>query len=190
MLTVPTCERSRQDARVPGPKAVVTTEIGKRIHERLGALNWSIRRLASEAGVSASMIVNWGKEERRDKSQADLDKVAEALGVTATWLVHGVDSIGKNGQMQFDPPEGVDDTSFERGLRLFLKGSKLTERVAFASKLEEMSFSGARSAEAIANAIEAHFAISRRRGKNLHIVFDATDDDPPPAGPPARRKRH
>jgi len=63
--------------------------VGKRLAAKLQELGWSENELARRSGVTQPTIHRIITGESQDPRQANVEKIAKALGVTAQWLRHG-----------------------------------------------------------------------------------------------------
>lgn len=63
--------------------------VGKRLAAKLQEFGWSENELARRSGVTQPTIHRIITGESQDPRQANVEKIAKALGVTAQWLRHG-----------------------------------------------------------------------------------------------------
>lgn len=62
---------------------------GDRVKQRRKARGWSQERLARELNVSKNTVTRWEGGHTDAPSGGNLDALAQALGTTSDWLLHG-----------------------------------------------------------------------------------------------------
>lgn len=71
---------------------MTSSELGARMREARSAKGWSQEALAHAAQVSASIISRYERGVRHGPLVATIDKIADALDVSPTWLLTGTGS--------------------------------------------------------------------------------------------------
>ncbi|HEX3350951.1 MAG TPA: helix-turn-helix transcriptional regulator [Acetobacteraceae bacterium] len=73
------------------PGAQAAESVGHRIRSTRVERGWTQDQLAAEVGVSRSAVAQW-ETDRAGQVRGNLSRIAEALGVTVEYLLHGAAS--------------------------------------------------------------------------------------------------
>jgi transcriptional regulator with XRE-family HTH domain len=69
-------------------EAATPDSVGNRIRQIRGDRGWTQDQLATEVGVSRSAVAQW-ETDRAGQVRGNLSRIADALGVSVEFLLHG-----------------------------------------------------------------------------------------------------